>query len=42
MGPPVKHRLRPEQVAGELERGGMHAEVVTSTLPNQYLVRGAK
>jgi len=43
MGPPAKHRLPPEQVVKELQGGGLRAAVVQSeTLPEQYVVRGAK
>lgn len=37
-GPPVEHRVAPEQVIGELEQGGLEAEVVEETLPRQYIV----
>jgi ubiquinone/menaquinone biosynthesis C-methylase UbiE len=41
-GPPKEHRLTAEQVAGELESGGLRAEVLRGeTLPKQYLVRGS-
>lgn len=39
-GPPKEHRLPPEAVIAELEKGGLRAEVVTETLPDQYVVRG--
>jgi len=42
LGPPAKHRLAPNQVAKELETGGLRAEIVSETLPKQYAVRGAK
>jgi cyclopropane fatty-acyl-phospholipid synthase-like methyltransferase len=42
MGPPRHHRLRPEQIAHELEAGGLHASVSPVQLPNQYIVIGAK
>jgi len=43
MGPPLAHRLAPEQVVEELRKGGLRAEVVPSeTLPKQYVVRGSK
>ncbi len=39
-GPPKEFRLAPERVVGELQRGGLKAEVVTAEqLPKQYLVR---
>jgi ubiquinone/menaquinone biosynthesis C-methylase UbiE len=43
MGPPVSHRLPPEQVVSELEAGGLRAQIVQGeALPKQYVVRGAK
>jgi ubiquinone/menaquinone biosynthesis C-methylase UbiE len=43
MGPPLTHRLAPEQVVKELEEGGLRAQIVPSeTLPKQYVIRGAK
>lgn len=42
MGPPRHHRLRPEQIASDLEKGGLRASVAPVTLPNQYIVLGAK
>jgi hypothetical protein len=43
MGPPLTHRLAPEQVVKELEEGGLRAQIVQSeTLPKQYVIRGAK
>lgn len=41
-GPPPAARLAPDLVAGELERAGFDAEVVTESLPDQYVVRGRK
>jgi ubiquinone/menaquinone biosynthesis C-methylase UbiE len=42
-GPPVQHRMPPEEVAKELASGGLRAEIDrTETLPKQYVVRGSK
>jgi cyclopropane fatty-acyl-phospholipid synthase-like methyltransferase len=41
-GPPAQHRLSPAQVMEELTAGGLVAEVMTETLPDQYVVRGKK
>lgn len=40
MGPPRKHRLNPQRVVEELERGGLEAEVRDLGLPHQYAVVG--
>jgi cyclopropane fatty-acyl-phospholipid synthase-like methyltransferase len=40
MGPPKKHRLDPQRVVTELERGGFEAEVHDLGLPHQYAVVG--
>lgn len=40
MGPPKKHRLDPQHVVEELERGGFEAEVRDLGLPHQYAVVG--
>jgi len=40
MGPPKRHRLAPQAVAKELERGGLEAEVRDLGLPHQYVVVG--
>ena len=40
MGPPKRHRLPPQAVAKELERGGLEAEVRDLGLPHQYVVVG--
>jgi len=37
-GPPVEHRLTPEQVMRELEDGGLRAELVQEDLPWQFVV----
>lgn len=43
LGPPARHRLKPEQVVRELEGGGLRAEVVQGErLPNQYVVRASR
>lgn len=39
-GPPVQHRLTAEELAGELEAGGLVARVVEERLPYQYVVVG--
>lgn len=42
-GPPPEYRLPAEQVARELEQGGLRAEVVEGEpLPDQYIVRGLR
>jgi ubiquinone/menaquinone biosynthesis C-methylase UbiE len=41
-GPPQEHRLSPEAVIAELKEGGLEAELLTETLPDQYVVRGSK
>lgn len=41
-GPPVEHRLAPEQVIEELAQGGLEAEVVQETLPRQFIVVGRR
>jgi hypothetical protein len=42
MGPGRHHRLLPEQIAHDLEAGGLRASVSPVALPNQYIVVGAK
>lgn len=37
-GPPPQHRLTSDQVAAELEAGGLHAETVSEDLEYQYVV----
>jgi SAM-dependent methyltransferase len=39
-GPPREHRLTPEQVMAELRQGGLSAEIVPVSLPEQYIVVG--
>jgi len=41
-GPPRAHRIRPEQVARELEAGGLVARIAAEDLPDQYVVVGEK
>lgn len=41
-GPPPHHRLSAEQVARELTAGGFVAHVAPSSLPEQYIVVGAR
>jgi predicted methyltransferase len=41
-GPPAHHRLSPEQVARELAAGGLAAEVLEISLPDQYVVVGTR
>ncbi|MEF8796225.1 MAG: class I SAM-dependent methyltransferase [Salinivenus sp.] len=40
MGPPRRHRLAPQAVVDELERGGLEAEVRDLGLAHQYVVVG--
>jgi ubiquinone/menaquinone biosynthesis C-methylase UbiE len=41
-GPPPHHRLAPEQVVRELAAGGLSAQIAATTLPEQYIVVGAR
>jgi len=41
-GPAPAHRVRPEQVARELEAGGLVAHIAAEDLPDQYVVVGEK
>lgn len=41
-GPPVEHRLPPEEVAQELEGAGFSTEILSESLPYQYIVVGRK
>lgn len=41
-GPPAAHRLAPEQVARELAGAGLSVAIVEETLPDHYIVRGAR
>jgi predicted methyltransferase len=43
LGPPAKYRLAAAQVVQELERGGLHAELIEpDPLPHQYIVRATR
>jgi hypothetical protein len=42
LGPPVQHRLRPEQVADDLRAGGLEPRILDEILPEQYVVVGVK
>jgi hypothetical protein len=39
-GPPPRHRIAPEQVARELSASGLVATILTTSLPEQYVVVG--
>jgi uncharacterized protein (DUF952 family)/SAM-dependent methyltransferase len=39
-GPPVDHLVLPEEVAAELEAGGLRPEIIEGTLPDQFVVAG--
>jgi cyclopropane fatty-acyl-phospholipid synthase-like methyltransferase len=41
-GPPPRHRLGFEQVVRELTAGGLRAEILETTLPEQYIVVGSR
>jgi ubiquinone/menaquinone biosynthesis C-methylase UbiE len=41
-GPPPHHRLPPEAVVSELADAGLTAKVLTTTLPEQYIVSGER
>jgi cyclopropane fatty-acyl-phospholipid synthase-like methyltransferase len=41
-GPPVHHRIRPEEVMDTLQKAGLRAELVAEDLPEQYVVAGRK
>ena len=41
-GPPRAHRLAPDTIIAELEAGGLTAEVVPETLPDQYAIRATR
>lgn len=41
-GPPVEARVLAETVAGELTQAGLVAEILSETLPDQYVVRGRR
>lgn len=42
VGPKKNHRLAPEVVVEELRQGGLAAEVLDETLPNQYIIRASR
>jgi ubiquinone/menaquinone biosynthesis C-methylase UbiE len=42
LGPPVQHRLRPEQVADDLRAGGLEPRILDESLPEQYVVVGIR
>lgn len=41
-GPPAKHKLEPDAVAAEIGAGGLSAEIDNDSLPEQFIVVGAK
>jgi len=41
-GPPVRHRIAPEQVVAELTAAGLTATIAAESLPDQYVVRGVR
>jgi predicted methyltransferase len=41
-GPPPAHRLAPDKVIAELAAGGLSAELVPESLPDQYAVRARR
>ena len=41
-GPPVNHRLRPEQVMEELTAAGLDASLIEESLPDQFIVVGRR
>jgi len=41
-GPPPMHRLAPDQVVRELSAGGLSAQVLPTTLTEQYIVVGTR
>jgi SAM-dependent methyltransferase len=42
MGPPVQHRIPPDQVAAELGAAGLGARVIDESLPEQFIVVGTR
>lgn len=42
MGPRVAERVTADQAVAELRAGGLRAEIVPETLPEQYVVRGLR
>jgi predicted methyltransferase len=41
-GPPKEHRVLPEKVVEELKAAGLSAQIATESLPEQYVVIGAR
>jgi ubiquinone/menaquinone biosynthesis C-methylase UbiE len=41
-GPPRGHRVSPETVVAELERGGLRAQKVDVELPDQFVIKGVR
>jgi cyclopropane fatty-acyl-phospholipid synthase-like methyltransferase len=41
-GPPAEHKLEPREVIAEMTAGGLKAEQVTESLPDQYIVVGRR
>jgi ubiquinone/menaquinone biosynthesis C-methylase UbiE len=41
-GPPKEHRIEAQAVVAELEAAGLRAQIDSTTLPNQYIVSGAR
>lgn len=41
-GPPVEHRLSPEQIISELKAGGLETELLEESLTEQYIVVGRR
>jgi cyclopropane fatty-acyl-phospholipid synthase-like methyltransferase len=41
-GPPPEHKLEPREVIAEMTAGGLKAEQVTESLPEQYIVVGRR
>lgn len=41
-GPPKEHRLLPEKIVAELASAGLSGEIVSETLPEQYIVVAKK
>lgn len=39
-GPPPEHRLSAQRILGELGQGGLEAEILSETLPHQFIVVG--
>ncbi|UQA57970.1 class I SAM-dependent methyltransferase [Polyangium aurulentum] len=41
-GPPKEHRIAPEKIVEELKGAGLPAQIATESLPEQYIVIGAR